>query len=159
MFPSSTFSLLEDVSSAAVFELQHSVPLQFVQAVTEEMLDLLQEHLLLAQVSFTFTLHWQRITFSKIPGASSTCFWTGCKSWPLRFHFNFSGFSLCRSRVTHWQIYRWTRNAWKEVARLVGGSYCGSTTRFDSNIRFHLLKRSSANVSVFLPSYLEDTIS
>ena len=120
MFPSSTFSLLEDVSSAAVFELQHSVPLHFVQEVTEEMLDLLQEHRLLAQVSFTFTLHWQRLTFSKNPGASSTCFWTGCKSWPLRFHFNFSGSRLCRSRVTHWQIYRWTRNAWKEAARLVG---------------------------------------
>ena len=64
--------MLEDVLSAAVFELQHSMPLQFVEAITQEIPDFLQEHWLLAQGSFAVTLHWQRMTFRKDTGATST---------------------------------------------------------------------------------------
>ena len=57
MFPLSESSVLQVVSSAAEFELQHSVPVQFVQVMTQEIPDFLQEYRLVAQGSFAVTLH------------------------------------------------------------------------------------------------------
>lgn len=57
MFPLSKSSVLQVVSSAAEFELQHSVPVQSVQVMTQEIPDFLQDHRLVAQGSFAVTLH------------------------------------------------------------------------------------------------------
>lgn len=56
MFPLSK-SVFQVVSSAAEFELQHSVPVQSMQVMTQEIPDFLQEYRLVAQGSFAVTLH------------------------------------------------------------------------------------------------------
>ena len=108
MFPLSTSSVLEDMLSAAVFGLQDSVPLQFVQAMTQNIPGFLQERWLLPQGSFAVTLHWQHMTFCKIlavfelVGRAYLCAPTPTLVDPD---------IMIESRL--WQICRWTRNAWK----------------------------------------------
>ena len=147
IFRSISFSMFISTSNVL---LQNS-PRQSPQAATHFSPLRKHENIREPHVFFDNALQLHRMKFSISTGAGSRSPFIGCKLSFIWYQPQSSGFKYSRSKVLHWQTYKWTRKAWKCIALSDGGRFCGLRVKEVVTLSINLAYLSDARVSDSFP--------